>query len=72
MADHPERVDINFYRNTRADWLHMNAIDYNPQLDQIILSVKNFSEVWIIDHSTTTLEAAGSSGGNSGMGGDIL
>ena len=28
--------------------------------------------MWIIDHSTTRAEAAGSSGGNSGQGGDLL
>lgn len=32
----------------------------------------NSSAVCLIDHSTTTEEAAGHSGGNSGMGGDLL
>ncbi len=41
-------------------------------LDQILISVHNFSEIWVIDHSTTTAEAASHSGGNSGMGGDLL
>ncbi len=45
---------------------------YNAELDQIVLSVHNFDEVWVIDHSTTTAEAAGHSGGNSGKGGDLL
>src|SRR5690606_15913622 len=49
-----------------------NAIDYNPQLDQIMISTREFSELWIIDHSTTTAEAAGHTGGRSGKGGDIL
>jgi hypothetical protein len=55
-----------------ADWLHANGIDYNPELDQIVLSLRQFSELWVIDHSTTTAEAAGHSGGNSGKGGDLL
>ncbi len=55
-----------------ADWCHTNAVAYNAELDQIALSVHNFSEVWIIDHSTTTQEAAGHSGGRQGKGGDLL
>jgi len=52
--------------------MHSNAVNYNPELDQIVLTIRNLSEVWIIDHSTTTAEAASHSGGNSGMGGDLL
>jgi len=55
-----------------ADWLHTNAIAYNPQLDQIALSPLGNNEIWIIDHSTTTEEARGSSGGRWGKGGDLL
>jgi len=47
-------------------WSHCNAVGYNPDLDQIVLSVHGFCEFWIIDHSTTTAEAAGHSGGRSG------
>ena len=36
------------------------------------MSVHNFSEFWIIDHSTATAEAATHKGGRSGKGGDIL
>ena len=71
VADHPELIDINFGSN-KADWLHMNSIDYNEEFDQILVSVHNFNEIWVIDHSTTTAEAAGHTGGNSGKGGDIL
>jgi hypothetical protein len=54
------------------DWCHTNALDYNARLDQIALSVHVFNEIWIIDHSTTTAEAAGHRGGRYGKGGDLL
>ncbi len=72
VADHPELIDLNHVMNGSADWTHINAIDYNAELDQIVLSIHNFSEIWVIDHSTTALEASGHTGGNSGMGGDLL
>ncbi len=73
VADHPEWVDINQAQvGAGADWNHVNAVDYNPALDQIVLSVRQFSEVWVIDHGTTTEEAAGHTGGRHGRGGDLL
>lgn len=72
VALSPEKIDINFLNHTTSDWLHINGIDYNQEFDQIIISVHNFSEFWIIDHSTTTAQSAGSSGGTYGKGGDIL
>ena len=78
VAEHPELIDLNFYLSeltdsiSTSDWIHSNGIDYNPELDQFMLSANNFSEMWIIDHSTTRAEAAGSGGGNSGKGGDLL
>ena len=78
VAEHPELIDLNFHLSEvhgsrdPSDWIHSNGIDYNPELDQVMLSPSNFSEMWIIDHSTTRAEAAGSRGGNSGKGGDLL
>ena len=75
VSDHPELVNINYPigpNTDGGDWLHINAVDYNAELDQIMLSVHHFGEVWIIDHSTTTIEAASHTGGNSGKGGDLL
>ena len=72
IGDHPERIDLNYPEPMFIDWLHCNSIDYEPTLDQILISVHSFSEIWIIDHSTTTDEAAGSTGGNYGRGGDLL
>ena len=78
ITEHPELIDINFLLEPLSksypgsDWLHANAIAYNPELAQVMLSPRHFSELWIIDHSATTEEARGHSGGNSGMGGDLL
>jgi hypothetical protein len=73
VADHPELIDVHGSGgNIRPFWNHMNSIDYNEEFDQIILSVRGNDEIWIIDHSTTTEEAAGHTGGNSGKGGDLL
>lgn len=63
VADHPELINLNHIQGRdSADWTHINSIDYNAELDQILLSVHNFSEIWIIDHDTTTAEAAGPAG----------
>lgn len=74
-AIHPELFDVNYLGLSTPgvpDWFHSNAIDYNESLDQIVMSSRNFSEIYIIDHSTTTAEAASHTGGNSGKGGDVL
>jgi len=55
-----------------GDWLHMNSVDYNPALDLILLSTPDLCEIWVIDHSTTTAEAKGSTGGRWKKGGDLL
>jgi len=55
-----------------SDLLHMNAVAYNAELDQIVVSTPRFNEIWIIDHSTTTEQAAGHAGGRWKKGGDLL
>ena len=72
VNDHPELLNVNFEAGFAPDWSHVNGIDYNAELDQIIISARHLSELLIIDHSTTTEEAAGHTGGNSNKGGDIL
>lgn len=75
VALHSQLIDINyltFYAGKISEWLHFNSIDYNSGLDQILISSYGFSEVWILDHSTTTNEASSHTGGKYGKGGDLL
>ncbi len=74
VKDHPELLDFNYLNLElgNANWLHFNSIQYNANLDQIIMSSRLLDEIYIIDHSTTTAEAAMHSGGTYGKGGDFL
>lgn len=74
ISQNPQLIDINFANNNgiSKDYFHANGIDYNPDLDQIMISIRNYDEFWVIDHSTTTQQASQNTGGNSNMGGDIL
>ena len=62
VADHPGKININYDMNANPDWVHANAIDYNPHLDQILISAPGMGEVWIIDHSNTSAATADSAG----------
>ena len=81
ISEHPELFDVNCGTvgggggpggQVNADWMHVNALDYNAELDQLVFSARHQGEIYIIDHSTTTEEAAGHTGGNYGKGGDFL
>ena len=69
IAQHPQRIDINYQPRLlqepirhRRDWMHADAVNYHPELDQIVINVQQFNEFWVIDHSASTTEAAGSAG----------
>ena len=78
ISQNPQKIDINFRDplikeiSFNGDFMHANGIEYDAVRDVIYLSVNYFSEVWVIDHSTSTEEAKTASGGNYGSGGDLL
>jgi len=73
VSNHVELVNANPPSGQNQQfWNHANSLDYHPQFDQIMVSIRNNSELWIIDHSTTTAQAAGHTGGRYGKGGDLL
>lgn len=54
LRENPHLIDINL--NTTLvqqsiDWLHVNSIDYNRDLDQILISANGINEVFILDYS---------------------
>lgn len=55
-----------------GDFMHTNAVDYLPEEDLIVLSSPHLCELFVIDHGTTTKEAAGNTGGRRGHGGELL
>ena len=68
IDQHPQRIDINYQPRLIGDlsrpydWMHTNAVHYHPEWDQIVISVREFNELWIVDHSLSTAEAAGPAG----------
>jgi hypothetical protein len=72
VADNPQLINLNYNIIDNGDFMHANGLDYDEDKDVIYLSMNNYSEVWVIDHSTTIIEASGSTGGAYGKGGDLL
>lgn len=73
LHENPGLININHLPySARIDIMHLNSLDYNQDLDQILVSSPYYNEIWIIDHSTTTYQAAQHDGGLSNKGGDLL
>ena len=71
ISENPQLFNINAY-NLLGDFTHLNCVDFNSELNQIIFSSRSLNEIFIIDHSTTTEEAKSHIGGIYGKGGDFL
>lgn len=72
VSENPQLIDFNYNLMDNGDIMHANGIDYDEEKDVIYLSVNFYHEIWVIDHSTTTAEAATDSGGNYNKGGNLL
>lgn len=55
-----------------GDWMHTNSVAHLASEDLIVLSSPHLCEIFVIDHSTTTAEAATDRGGKRGRGGELL
>jgi len=70
-TNHPRKFNSNTLFKS-SDPLHVNSVVYDSARDLVVMSSHYLNEVLVIDHSTTTAEAATSSGGRYGKGGDLL
>ena len=59
IADNPGRYDGHLPGFSN---MHVNSIYYNEALDHIVISSWKDSEIYIVDHNTTTAQAAGPMG----------
>lgn len=61
LIDNPQKINLNYITDTPG-FMHANGIDYDSERDIIFISIRSYSEIWVIDHNTTTAEAKGSKG----------
>jgi hypothetical protein len=85
IADYPDKVDLNWITDANRqratpvpgvtrDWQHVNAMDYNEDLDHVAINAKHFSEFYVIDHGATFIpnDPKGSKELASGDKGDFI
>lgn len=72
IEENPQLINLNYVDAVGGNIMHANGIGYDDLNDLIYLSVNYYSEVWVIDHSTSADDAASHSGGKFGKGGDLL
>ena len=53
ISDYPGRLNINLPgRRLKRDWLHLNSLDYNAELGQVVFNSVQ-GEFYVIDHDGT-------------------
>ena len=53
VAGYPNKININMPgRPLKRDWLHCNSMDYNAELDQVVVNSVQ-GELYVIDHGGT-------------------
>lgn len=53
ISDAPGRLNMHLPgKPLRGDWLHCNSMDYNPELDQVVINSVQ-GEFYVIDHGAT-------------------
>jgi hypothetical protein len=74
VADYPGKLNINLPGHPlKQDWLHINAVDYNQDLNQVVVNSVQ-GEFYVIDHGSTFIagDPAGSTALAATSAGDFL
>lgn len=74
IASTPGKIDLNIRGNpVKSDWMHCNSLDYNQDLDLVVVNSVH-GEFYVIDHGNTFLpnNAAGSIALAATSAGDFL
>ena len=70
-AEHPERIDLNYNLGLLPphsnDFVDLSSLNYHPELGRIMLSAKNYGEVWVIGHRAAGEADAASNAGGGGL-----
>jgi hypothetical protein len=80
----PGRFDIQWFTDMQQpegvagmcnDWMHVNSMDYNEDLDQVVVNAKHWSTYFVIDHGKTfvsTTDWAANIAAAAGPAGDVI
>jgi hypothetical protein len=53
VKDNPGKIDLNIRGNAvKSDWLHCNSMDYNQDLDLVVINSVH-GEFYVVDHGNT-------------------
>ncbi|UWX55587.1 aryl-sulfate sulfotransferase [Maribacter litopenaei] len=58
VEENRQLINLNYTNTDDGNIMHINGIGYDTLNDLIYLSVNFYSEVWVLDHSTTKEEAS--------------
>jgi hypothetical protein len=86
VKDAPGRLDVNWLTDNQQpaasgtagvvnDWFHVNSIDYNEDLGQVVINEKHWSQFIVVDHDKTfvsTTDFTKNAAAAAGPDGDII
>jgi len=60
IFDHEQEMGLDSSNANNEDWVHLNALDYNVATDQIMISSRAHSTIWILNKADGSVAARSS------------